>query len=84
MHISDKTVRPTLQLFPRHHVFFYRPEAQINASAGMASALQTELLPKTLGPFKVMTEPLDRVKVDENGIQNSVLIDMVMVPHTTH
>lgn len=50
---------------------------QMIESARIAIALLMELLPKTLGPFKVISAMLDTVTVDEDGIYNTFSIDRV-------
>lgn len=46
-------------------------------SARMAKAPLTKILPETLGTFRVIPAKSDTITEDEDGIQNTVSIDMV-------
>lgn len=45
----------------------------------MANAPLMKLLPKILSPFKLISETPNTVTVDENGVQNTVSIDRLML-----
>lgn len=52
-------------------------------SAGMANASLTKLLPKTFGPFRVISVTLVIVTSNEKGIHNTVSMDrMTLAPGT--
>lgn len=77
--IYDRTVRRTPQFFSGQPFFVARPPVQMTESGRMANAPLTKLLPMTLGPIKVLSTTLYTVKWEENGIQNTVCLDIVML-----
>lgn len=73
----DRTERCTPKFYAGQHVFLDILPAQMSKSAPMASAPLTELLPKSLRPFKVISPTLYAVTVDGVGIHNTVSIHIV-------
>lgn len=80
-----RAVRRTPPLYVAQHVSVDRVCTQMTETEGMANALLTKLLSKTMGLFKVMSATLDIVIVDEDGTYSTVSIGKVMVaPYNAH
>lgn len=63
----ERTARDTPQFYPGQHVFVNIPPGQMTESTRMENALITDLLSKTLRPFKVISATVYTITVDENG-----------------
>lgn len=64
-------------IYSGQHVFVESRTAQLTVSARIANEPLTNIMPKTLSPFKTISTTPDIVTVDENGIHNTVFIGRV-------